>query len=663
MNAAPAIPTGSALAEPAAHSLPAGLRARVWVDARHFFSRANVQEHAWLWLLRADGRVQALRLRAACAGRDDLLARWLNCADPDRGGMAGADPVFGEVWTLPSAPVVPVPRWAVSWGHPLQRAIRAFADALDEEVLQALGDLEAPGPYFGSVENYNRLASLPQPRRRHRLQALATFPPLVAPLLLARHERPDLFGRDDCESDVGDETGADISSPVLDAMDRGRDLIGALASEYRIDRALARSPLFREPWVAGDVPRSLLRLLRAIPAHLRPRTREAAESRLPQLAALPVRVDTSHDVARLANAFVGGWDDTWRRLEALFQPLPSRLRDSRDFLQSALDQADLPAQLARLETETLALAWIARRGLASLLRASRRWHAQPLIETRVRDGLPDEILPLFGTFEHEEGSAIERTTRETLRAEGEAMHHCVGGYWDQCVLGPARIVHLRLADGETATAQFDCGGSPDEPHFHGIELSGPCNAACSPSMHRFARRIEDLLNSDALRGLRVQALRDSDEARAARFPAVRQSVRPLDHRSRDELRQVLAYCERQADWQVRGTALFRGAIAGFCHAQGPRVLARLEAGDPLDLVREPQNPHDPRAVRIDWNGCKLGYMPRQDNAPIARRLDAGEVLVATIVAVRTDDRWMPVDCAVAHAPQLSASVELVEACA
>src|SRR5690606_30389494 len=243
-------------------------------------------------------------------------------------------------------------------------------------VLQALGDLEAPGPYFGSVENYNRLASLPQPRRRHRLQALATFPPLVAPLLLARDERPDLFGRGDCESDVGDETGADISSPVLDAMDRGRDLIGALASEYRIDRALARSPLFREPWVAGDVPRSLLRLLRAIPAHLRPRTRQAVESRLPQLAALPVRVGTWHGGARLADAFVRRWGDTWRRLELPLRPRASRLRDGRGFLLSALGRADVPAHLGWLEPETLALAWIARRGLASLLHASRRWGAQ-----------------------------------------------------------------------------------------------------------------------------------------------------------------------------------------------------------------------------------------------------------------------------------------------
>src|SRR5689334_23732236 len=33
----------------------------------------------------------------------------------------------------------------------------------------------------------------------------------------------------------------------------------------------------------------------------------------------------------------------------------------------------------------------------------------------------------------------------------------------------------------------------------------------------------------------------------------------------------------------------------------------------LDLVREPENPHDANAVRVEWRGRKLGYVPRRDN--------------------------------------------------
>ena len=34
------------------------------------------------------------------------------------------------------------------------------------------------------------------------------------------------------------------------------------------------------------------------------------------------------------------------------------------------------------------------------------------------------------------------------------------------------------------------------------------------------------------------------------------------------------------------------------------------AGAALSLVREPDNAYDPRAVRVDWQGHKLGYVPR-----------------------------------------------------
>ena len=48
---------------------------------------------------------------------------------------------------------------------------------------------------------------------------------------------------------------------------------------------------------------------------------------------------------------------------------------------------------------------------------------------------------------------------------------------------------------------------------------------------------------------------------------------------------------------------------------------RLRVGDPLTLVREPENPHDPRAVRVEWQGHKLGYVPRKENRSVAAALD------------------------------------------
>jgi hypothetical protein len=71
-------------------------------------------------------------------------------------------------------------------------------------------------------------------------------------------------------------------------------------------------------------------------------------------------------------------------------------------------------------------------------------------------------------------------------------------------------------------------------------------------------------------------------------------------------------------------------LAGFRHHAGHRVWDALQVGDRLDLVREPDNPHDARAIRIEWRGEKLGYVPRAENNTLAWSLDRGDVLHARI---------------------------------
>ena len=47
------------------------------------------------------------------------------------------------------------------------------------------------------------------------------------------------------------------------------------------------------------------------------------------------------------------------------------------------------------------------------------------------------------------------------------------------------------------------------------------------------------------------------------------------------------------------------------------------AGDVVELVRQPDNPHDPNAVRVVWSGRMIGHLPRCDAAVVAPRMDAG----------------------------------------
>lgn len=71
-------------------------------------------------------------------------------------------------------------------------------------------------------------------------------------------------------------------------------------------------------------------------------------------------------------------------------------------------------------------------------------------------------------------------------------------------------------------------------------------------------------------------------------------------------------------------------LAGWRFAEAAEVWPLLKPGDPLDLVREADNPHDPDAVRVQWHGRKLGYVPRRQNAAIAWGLDRGAPLRARI---------------------------------
>ncbi len=71
-------------------------------------------------------------------------------------------------------------------------------------------------------------------------------------------------------------------------------------------------------------------------------------------------------------------------------------------------------------------------------------------------------------------------------------------------------------------------------------------------------------------------------------------------------------------------------LAGFRHGEAAHVWPLLKAGDALDLVREPDNPHDANAVRVEWRGRKLGYVPRDQNGALAWAMDRGEGLRAHV---------------------------------
>jgi hypothetical protein len=71
-------------------------------------------------------------------------------------------------------------------------------------------------------------------------------------------------------------------------------------------------------------------------------------------------------------------------------------------------------------------------------------------------------------------------------------------------------------------------------------------------------------------------------------------------------------------------------LRGVSHHDEAVAAATLTPGTKLRLVREPGNEHDPNAIAVfpAGGGQCLGYVNRQNAARIAKRLDAGDDLVA-----------------------------------
>lgn len=71
-------------------------------------------------------------------------------------------------------------------------------------------------------------------------------------------------------------------------------------------------------------------------------------------------------------------------------------------------------------------------------------------------------------------------------------------------------------------------------------------------------------------------------------------------------------------------------LAGFRYHAGKELWSEIKTGDALALVREPDNPHDANAVRVEWRGRKLGYLPRAENRAVAAEMDRGGRVEARI---------------------------------
>lgn len=228
------------------------------------------------------------------------------------------------------------------------------------------------------------------------------------------------------------------------------------------------------------------------------------------------------------------------------------------------------------------------------------------------------------------------------------MHHCVGDYWEDCMDGD-RIFALRLAKGERATALYEPHSQTEKDvRYFLAQLRGPANTTPSCGIRAVAGQIEAILNADERQAARRAALTArSDRQRDALL--TRRPVALLDSVSEQQLQRALAWL---ASAPQHAEVVLIADVAGYAYHAGPLHENDFAAGQLLQLAQEPDNPYDSLAVRIDWRGQKIGYVPRPHNAEIADALNAGAPLAARILeaAGRFGEPWQRLTFAIETLP-------------
>ena len=76
------------------------------------------------------------------------------------------------------------------------------------------------------------------------------------------------------------------------------------------------------------------------------------------------------------------------------------------------------------------------------------------------------------------------------------------------------------------------------------------------------------------------------------------------------------------------------SIAGLQHYRGDDLAELIKEGDPLKLLRQPDNTHDENAIIVMWHNNKIGYIPRALAKDIGRQIDSGVTITANIAELK-----------------------------
>lgn len=174
----------------------------------------------------------------------------------------------------------------------------------------------------------------------------------------------------------------------------------------------------------------------------------------------------------------------------------------------------------------------------------------------------------------------------------------------------------------------------------------------------FEREDYDRLHTDLERRLREKQQAKADRQRLAEEQRHGEVVSPPPHTTEGAVGGVRptpapppspVSASAQEDWwaeqlrsggesrssALRGPQVIETRVVGVTYEGRQAVVAQLSIDEQVRLRREPTNPYDPNAIRVErLNGQQIGYISRSEAALWAPLLDrSGGVLPATVTAL------------------------------
>lgn len=94
--------------------------------------------------------------------------------------------------------------------------------------------------------------------------------------------------------------------------------------------------------------------------------------------------------------------------------------------------------------------------------------------------------------------------------------------------------------------------------------------------------------------------------------------------------------QKQTKWTEYGN---RFSVAGVQYSDYQRVLSKMKLGEQVRFIGEPKNVFDNKAIRIEYKGVKIGYVPAASAIQLGLWSEHGakSIVVGVVTAINKNN--------------------------